>query len=154
MMVARELYRSVKRPHLTLEHDDVFECDDCNGYGETYQRSKWGDTYATPCATCNGYGLLHGWSGPEALPAAVEHGLTDKRDVRHPAPLPLRDSSVGSGAPDVPTDTPATAEGERHPAPQPLEETSWTERAPRWLIAFLVGVWALALINVLGQMIR
>jgi len=53
------IYRSVDRPDLTLEEDDVFACE-CAGQG---------------CPDCRGHYVLHGFDGTRGLPVVVEDAL-------------------------------------------------------------------------------
>ncbi len=70
MISATIAFRSVDRPHLTLDEDDVFLCPDCEDEGSAeYARvsAEWGE-----CATCRGFRVLHGFShGAYGLPVEV-----------------------------------------------------------------------------------
>lgn len=61
------VFRSVDRPHLRLEEDDVFACE-CEGHG---------------CSDCRGHYLLHGFDGTRGLPVVLEG---ERRDPAPSAP--------------------------------------------------------------------
>lgn len=55
------VFRSVERPELVLEEDDVALCDECCGLD------------SDGCPTCRGHRILHGYSqGGRGLPVVVE----------------------------------------------------------------------------------
>ena len=64
-------FRSVDRPELVLEEDDVSLCPDCGHEGSreyAANSAEWGD-----CSTCRGYRILHGLGpGGFGLPVVLE----------------------------------------------------------------------------------
>ena len=58
-------WRSVRSPHLTLDTDDVFLCDECGGLD------------SDGCPTCGGYRLVHGYG-----PGGIGYPVVVARDSR------------------------------------------------------------------------
>jgi len=69
------VFRSVDRPELVLDEDDVALCDSCGDQSTTEYAAatrEWGD-----CACCRGYRIVHGYThGGRGLPVVMEAALT------------------------------------------------------------------------------
>lgn len=76
MIAGAIIFRSVDRPELVLEEDDVSLCLDCEDEGAAeYARvsATWGE-----CATCRGYRIIHGLTtGGHGLPAELAERNVD-----------------------------------------------------------------------------
>lgn len=75
-------YRSLRKPWLKLEADDVWPCEECGGDGErVITLHEYNQTIVVFCPACQGYGRIHGFTiGGEAMPVEeIVHGADDLR---------------------------------------------------------------------------